>query len=84
MKNVMHTPALTFCVRQVLKAIFLCCIIAGSAASALAQSGVISSDSLTPFQPRDVGTTSDAKTVRVRLNHPLVLSSIAIAPGFTQ
>jgi sugar lactone lactonase YvrE len=83
MKNIMNTTPLPFCPRQALKAIFLCCIIAGSTASALAQSGVISSDSLTLFQPRDVGTTSDVKTVRVRLNYPRALSSIAVAPGFT-
>ena len=45
---------------------------------------VISADNLTPFQPREVGTTSDAKAVRIKLNYPRAISSIAVAPGFTE
>jgi sugar lactone lactonase YvrE len=45
---------------------------------------VISADNLTPFQPREVGTTSDAKTVRIKLNYPRSISSIAVAPGFSE
>src|SRR5215475_8300150 len=69
---------------RILTRVFLVLALAGSATTLLAQSGVISSDSLTPFSSRDVGTTSEVKTVRVRLNHPLALTSVAIAPGFTE
>jgi len=59
-----------------------CCALA-FAGSGTAQVTIIA-DNLTPFQPRDVGTTSDAKTVRITLNRPLAISSIAVAPGFTE
>jgi sugar lactone lactonase YvrE len=49
-----------------------------------ANAQVISADNLTPFQPRDVGTTSDAKTVRIKLNRAIAISSIGIAPGITE
>jgi sugar lactone lactonase YvrE len=49
-----------------------------------AQIKVISADNLSPFEPRDVGTTSDAKTVRIKLNYARALTSIAVAPGFTE
>jgi hypothetical protein len=49
-----------------------------------AQTKVISADNLTPFQPRDVGTTSDARTVRIKLNYARAISSIAVAPGTTE
>jgi sugar lactone lactonase YvrE len=59
-------------------------MVAYGTTSLLGQSSVISSDSLTPFEPRDVGTTSETRTVRIRLNYPRAISSIAIAPGFTE
>jgi sugar lactone lactonase YvrE len=49
-----------------------------------AQIKVISADNLTPFEPRDVGTMSDAKTVRIKLNYARAISSIAVAPGSTE
>jgi trimeric autotransporter adhesin len=49
-----------------------------------AQITVISADNLTPFQPRDVGTMSEAKTVRIKLNYARAISSIAVAPGVTE
>ena len=54
--------------QSTLVAVLLC-----SSASLVAQSSVISADLLTPFQPRDVGTTSEVKNVRVRLNYPRAL-----------
>jgi sugar lactone lactonase YvrE len=49
-----------------------------------AQVNFIAADYLTPFQPRDVGTTSDVKTVRLQLLYARALTSIAIAPGFDE
>jgi trimeric autotransporter adhesin len=82
----MPTPSLirAFLPRHLLHKTLFCCVAAVSTTSLLAQSGIISSDSLTPFNPRDVGASSGVKTVRVRLNHDLALISIAIAPGFTE
>ena len=57
------------------------CAFAAGGTTVSAQIKVISADNLTPFLPRDVGTTSDAKTVRIKLNYPRAISSIAIAPG---
>jgi sugar lactone lactonase YvrE len=45
---------------------------------------VITSGSLTPFLPRNIGTTSSVKNVRILLNHSLAISSISVAPGFTE
>jgi sugar lactone lactonase YvrE len=58
------------------------CVLAAGSTNLSAQ--VISADNLTPFQPRDVGTTSDAKTIRIKLNRASAISSIAIAPGNTE
>jgi len=44
----------------------------------------ITPSSLTPFQSRNTGTTSSVKIVRVRLNRQMALSSVSIAPGFTE
>jgi hypothetical protein len=52
--------------------------------SGTAQVPVISADNLTSFQQRDVGTTSLAKTVRIKLNRALAISSIGIAAGSTE
>jgi sugar lactone lactonase YvrE len=60
-----------------------CCLVAGGA-SMFAQTNFISAKNLTPFQPRDVGTTSGAKDVRIQLSRSAALTSIAIAPGFTE
>jgi sugar lactone lactonase YvrE len=49
-----------------------------------AQVNFIAADNLTPFNARDVGTTSDAKTVRIQLTYARALTSIAIAPGFNE
>jgi sugar lactone lactonase YvrE len=62
---------------------FFCCALA-VCGSSTAQITVISADNLTPFQPRDVGTTSDAKTVRIKLNYARAISSIAVASGNTE
>jgi sugar lactone lactonase YvrE len=48
------------------------------------QVNFISADNLTPFQPRSVGAVSDVKTVRLQLTYTRALTSIAIAPGFTE
>jgi sugar lactone lactonase YvrE len=61
-----------------------CCALAVCGSSSTAQITVIRADNLTPFQPRDVGTTSDAKTVRIKLNYARAISSIAVAPGNTE
>jgi sugar lactone lactonase YvrE len=58
------------------------CVFAAGGTTLSAQ--IISADNLTPFQPRDVGTTSDAKTVRIKLNYARAISSIAVAPGNTE
>lgn len=58
------------------------CAIAGGAANLFAQ--VIDAPSLTPFDARAVGTTSGAKSVRIGLRHPLALTSVGIAPGYTE
>src|SRR5215472_9454943 len=63
-------------------ALFCCALAVGG--SSAAQITVISADNLTPFQPRDVGTTSDAKTVRIKLNYARAISSIVVAPGNTE
>jgi sugar lactone lactonase YvrE len=60
------------------------CVFAAGGTTLSAQIKVISADNLTPFEPRDVGTTSDAKTVRIKLNRALAISSIAVAPGNTE
>jgi sugar lactone lactonase YvrE len=49
-----------------------------------AQVNFIAADNLTPFDARDVGTTSEAKTVRIQLTFARALTSIGIAPGFTE
>jgi sugar lactone lactonase YvrE len=65
------------------RTMLFCCALAVCGSSS-AQITVISADNLTPFQPRDVGTTSDAKTVRIKLNYARAISSIAVAPGYTE
>jgi sugar lactone lactonase YvrE len=67
--------------RAISLSILGCALAAGST---ILSAQIISADNLTPFQPRDVGTTSDAKTVRISLRHPLALTSIAVAPGFSE
>jgi hypothetical protein len=49
-----------------------------------AQITVISADNLTLFDARDMGTTSDAKTVRIKLNYARAISSIAVGAGNTE
>jgi sugar lactone lactonase YvrE len=44
----------------------------------------ISAENLTPFLPRSVGAVSDVKNVRLQLTYARALTSIAIAPGFTE
>ena len=74
----MRSTSPLFCVKS------LCgCVLAVGSATLLAQS-LISADNLTPFQPRDVGSTSEGKTVRIKLNAARALTSIALAPGFTE
>jgi sugar lactone lactonase YvrE len=60
------------------------CVFAAGGTTLSAQIKVISADNLTPFEPRDVATTSDAKTVRIKLNYARAISSIAIASGNTE
>ena len=60
------------------------CVFAAGGTTLSAQITVISADNLTPFEPRDVGTTSDAKTVRIKLNYARAISSIAVAAGNTE
>jgi hypothetical protein len=59
-------------------ALFLC-----GTASVQVAAQVISAPNLKQFEPRDVGTTSEVRQVRISLNHPLAISSIALAPGFS-
>jgi hypothetical protein len=49
-----------------------------------AQITVISADNLSPFEPRDVGATTDVKTVRNSADLRASAHPIAIAPGFTE
>jgi sugar lactone lactonase YvrE len=70
--------------QRALSVSILGCVFAAGGTTLSAQIKVISADNLTPFEPRDVGTTSDAKTVRIKLNYARAISSIAIASGFTE
>ena len=59
-----------------------CFVISCAAAGLYAQD--ITAANLEPFVARQVGTTSDVKTVRVGTIRPMAISSISIAPGFTE
>ena len=69
--------------RSALHAFALLALASGSA-TLFAQTDFIAAENLTPFFERTVGTTSDVKVVRIQLTQARALTSIAIAPGFTE
>jgi streptogramin lyase len=72
----------TFLTQTVIFAVLLYCTVSGS--GVFAQTDVITSESLTPFQSQEVGTASNMKNVRMLLNQSLGIKAIALAPGFTE
>lgn len=61
-----------------------CTAMATNAAAQTNPTSPISSESATSFAPVDAGTVGGVRTIGIRLNRAMAISSIAIEPGFSE